>query len=141
MKSKAPLALMEQLIMLLVFALAAAFCLRAFLWADHRSAQNAARDQAALQAQCAAETLKHHHGRFEQAAATLGGSWDGSCWTLGYDETWQLTDDPPVYILSVHPMESGHPHLGQARLEASDSNEISLFQLTVCWQEVSGLEP
>ncbi len=34
MKSKAPLVLMEQIIMLLVFALAAAICLQAFIKAD-----------------------------------------------------------------------------------------------------------
>ena len=39
MKSRAPLALMEQTVMVLVFALAAALCLRAFVLADGISRQ------------------------------------------------------------------------------------------------------
>ena len=41
MKSKAPLALMEQLVMVLVVALAAALCLQAFTLADQISRRNA----------------------------------------------------------------------------------------------------
>ena len=37
MRSKAPLALMEQMVMVLVFALAAALCLQAFALADRIS--------------------------------------------------------------------------------------------------------
>ena len=39
MRSKAPLALMEQMVMVLVFALAAALCLQAFALADRISRQ------------------------------------------------------------------------------------------------------
>ena len=46
MRSKAPLVLMEQAVMVLVFALAAALCLRAFVWSDQLSRQNEARDRA-----------------------------------------------------------------------------------------------
>ena len=135
-KSKAPLALMEQMIMLLVFSLAACCCLRAFWWADARSAHNAARDQALLQAQCAAETLKHTHGHFEQAADTLGGTWDGTNWAMNYDENGQLTDHPPFFVLSIHKEESGQPNLGQAGVDAFDEEQQPLFHLTVRWQEV-----
>ena len=40
MKSRAPLALMEQMVMLLVFALAAALCLQAFVRSDNISRQS-----------------------------------------------------------------------------------------------------
>ena len=36
MRSKSPLVLMEQLVMVLAFALAAALCLRAIIWSDYR---------------------------------------------------------------------------------------------------------
>lgn len=48
MKSKAPLALMEQMVMLLVFALAAALCLQAFVQSDRLSRESEARDHAAV---------------------------------------------------------------------------------------------
>ena len=47
MKSKAPLALMEQIVMLLVFALAAALCLQAFVKSDQISRESQARSNAA----------------------------------------------------------------------------------------------
>ena len=48
MKSKAPLALMEQMVMLLVFALAAALCLQAFVQSDRLSRESEARAHAAV---------------------------------------------------------------------------------------------
>ena len=48
MKSKAPLALMEQIIMVLVFALAAALCLRTFALSDRMSREGELRDGAVL---------------------------------------------------------------------------------------------
>jgi len=135
MRSKAPLALLEQTIMVLVFALAAALCLRAFLWSDAASARNQARDQAVLQAESAAEVLKHSAGDFEEAARTLGGRWDGAAWTIYYDGDWQEASAPAAYTLTALPQDSGHSLLGLARVEVR-SGEDPLFNLTVCWQEV-----
>ena len=45
MKSKAPLMLMEQMIMLLVFALAAALCLQAFVKSEQLSSRSENRDR------------------------------------------------------------------------------------------------
>ena len=58
MKSKAPLALMEQIVMLLVFALAAALCLQAFVKSDQISRESQARSNAALAVQNTAETIR-----------------------------------------------------------------------------------
>ena len=54
MRSKAPLALMEQLVMVLVFALAAALCVQVFVLSYQTSRRNEARDRAVLEAQNAA---------------------------------------------------------------------------------------
>ena len=54
MKSKAPLALMEQIVMLLVFALAAALCLQAFVKSEQTSRDSQSRGNAALSVQIAA---------------------------------------------------------------------------------------
>ena len=51
MRTKSPLALMEQLVMVLVFALAAALCLQVFVLADKTSRHNADVDNAVLLAQ------------------------------------------------------------------------------------------
>ncbi len=137
MRSKAPLALMEQTIMVLVFALAAALCLRAFVWADTRSLRNEARDQAVLQAESAAELLKHGHGDFSQASSSMGGSWDGARWVISYDSHWNSGAPEGTYWLEASPQDSGHSLLGQALVLVRDGDG-TLVQLTVCWQEVTG---
>ena len=89
MRSKAPLALMEQLVMVLVFALAAALCVQAFVLSDQTSRRNEARDRAVLEAQNAAEELKSVHGEFQQMTELYGGSWNGRLWGRSYDENWK----------------------------------------------------
>ena len=73
-RSRAPLALMELTVMLLVFALAAALCLQAFVVSSRQAAQSQARDTAVRLAQTAAETLKAAGGteaEAESAAAAV----------------------------------------------------------------------
>jgi len=137
MRNKAPLAMIELSVMLLVFALCAVFSLQAFLWADSRSALSAAQDEALLQAQCAAEVLKDSRGDFSAAARQFGGNWDGREWIILYDETWTQTPSGNTYTLRCTRQDSGHPLLGSARIEVF-SAEQSLALLELAWQEVSG---
>ena len=64
MKSRAPLVMMEQLVMVLVFALAAAVCVRIFALSDRLSLENETRDRAVTAVQNAAETLKACRGNY-----------------------------------------------------------------------------
>lgn len=136
MKNKAPLALIEQAVMLLVFALAAALCLKAFVWADQQSKRNSERDMALLQAQNAAETLKASNGDCSAAAKVMGGTLDDGVWTIRYDSGWSRTAEEGVFRLRVLPDESGLSYLGAALVEI-DRDGILLVQLPVKWQEVS----
>lgn len=140
MRSKTPLALMEQVVMVLVFALAAALCLRIFAFSDSVSRRNQQRDQAVLLAQNTAEAIKAHGG-VEEARAALGGNIRQTLWSTYYNE--DLTPAPDAesacYHVDVLPQNSGVEGLGQAHVEVfrHDGNE-GLFSLTVAWQEVSG---
>ena len=125
MRNKAPLALMELLIMVLVFALAAALCLQAFSSADRQSRQSAARDRAVAEAQNAAEVLKGHRGNYEAAAACYGGSWDGMRWVISYDDC----------TLQVLPRDSGHDLLGCAEIQVTSTDGTPLFSLSAAWQK------
>lgn len=58
MKNKTSLLLMEQLVMILVFALCAALCLQCFVAADGISRETGLRDEALILAQNTAESLK-----------------------------------------------------------------------------------
>lgn len=135
MRSKAPLVLIEQAAMLVVFALAAALCLRAFVWADSQSSKQAAYDSAVIQAQNAAEMLKHLAGNFEQASREYGGCWADGQWTICYDENWVQTDGKGEYFLRASPAETGLECLGSAEVRVL-KGETVLFSLDVCWQEV-----
>ncbi len=134
MKRNASLLLLELVIMLLVFALAAALCLQAFSWADSQSQQSAAEDMALLQAQNAAEMLKSCHGDFDLAAERFGGK-RSEQWMVGYDENWNITEADPTYRLQV--MSASEGLLGRGELTVIDKNGQILAQLTVCWQEVA----
>lgn len=136
MKNKGALVLAEQAIMLLVFALAAVLCLRAFVWADTASEESAARDRALLQAQNIAEVLKGCSGDFDAAAVQTGGVRDGEGWVVLYDEDWNVTDDMHSYTLRVLPRFDGTEYLGRAMVSVCRGG-TELTALEVCWQEVT----
>jgi type II secretory pathway pseudopilin PulG len=122
---------MEQLVMLLVFALAAALCVQVFVLSDQTSRQNEARDQAVVVAQNAAELLKDTGGDYASAARILGGTGDHQGLQVTYTEDWTPGEGP--YLLAATPQESTVPGLGLAEV-AVWSGEDQLFALTVAWQ-------
>lgn len=144
MRNKAPLILMEQALMLLVFALAAVFCLRAFVWADTTSKELAARDAALIQAQNAAEVLKSQGGDMEHAqtagARILGGRMEQGMWYILYDENWEQVDDwdGAAYSLHVQGVSSGVKGLWKARVwvDTCGDERETLCSLPIAWQEV-----
>ena len=143
MKSKAPLAMMEQIVMLLVFALAAALCLQAFVKSDQLSRRMEARDRAAVQCQSAAEAVQHCKGSLSQAAALLEVPYpldsEPGRLEIHYHEDWTLCDDQEyAYCLQAVPVDSGVDGLGKARISVTvtDTGD-TLFEIEVAWQEVS----
>lgn len=126
MRKNGVLGLLEMTVMLLVFALAAALCLRLFAWADGTVRDSIRRDDALMNLQSAAETLKHSGGDYEKSAQTYGGSWDGSRWEISCDG----------YCITVTPENTGVAGLGGARLEAVTEDGI-LASIAVRWQEVA----
>lgn len=143
MKSKAPLSLMEQLVMVLVFALAAALCVQAFAAAGKISRTGAARDQAVLLAQNAAEVYKACGGDGEKAAELLGGEVSQGCWSTFYaaDLTAVGTREEAAYEVDVLPENSGVAGLGRASVSVFENGGAeAVFRLSVAWQEVDGNE-
>ena len=119
MKNKTPLVLMELVIMLLVFAVAAGLCLRAFAGAERISRTGAEDDRAVAAAQNGAELTKFYAGDLETAAAERGGTWDGVSWRF-------TVDGCPVTVTLLH---AESPYLGTAAVTAGD------IELTVSWQK------
>ena len=136
MKEKTALTLMEQAIMLLILAVAAALCLQAFVWADAHSRENSDRDRALTQLQSAAEVLKACRGDWEDASEVFGGQADENSWSVCWDENWERTDMPGVYRLDAVPVSGTTDYLGCADLELRQEDGTVLGSLQVCWQEV-----
>ena len=127
MKNKASLVLMEQLIMILVFALAAAVCLRLFAWSDRASREMAQRSRAVILCQNAAEAIKAA-GSLEAGAEILGADPGGSAWVKVYEDI----------CLELEPETAPVPGMAAAEVRAvSMQTEGILFSLTVGWQEVA----
>ena len=139
MRSKAPLAMMEQLVMVLVFALAAALCLQVFVLSDKTSRRNEARDRAVLEAQNTAEELKSLRGDLARAAGLYGGTFDGQTWNRSYDADWVQEDGGDVaYRILAIPADSGDPLLGRAEVTVYTAEGDPLASLPVAWQEDTG---
>ena len=141
MRSKAPLALMEQVVMVLVFALAAAVCLRVFALSNQMSERNKEIDHAVLLAQNTAEAIKAYGG-VEEAADATGGEIRQTLWSSYYDAELNPVPDREhaYYEVNTLPVNSGVEGLGQAGIDVLrwDGNE-PLFSITVAWQEVNGI--
>lgn len=114
MKNKGSLALMEMLLMLFVFAQAAAWCLQVFIKADIISKQINERDRAVFVAQNIAEFIKA-----------------GKNPELSEDDLQVLAGD---YFVEILCGEVSTPGLGQAQIVVF-SGEKEAFSLQVAWQE------
>lgn len=141
MKSKAPLALMEQMVMLLVFALAAALCLQAFVTSDELSKNSEDRDRAAILCQNAAEAVRGAGGNLEEAAERLGIAYGAyaqgePAFSAHYNADWTLSNTPDyTYRLSVQPVDSRVDGLGKASVSVMKEDGSTLFELDIAWQE------
>ena len=133
---KSSLVLIEQLVMLLVFALAATLCLQAFAASSQISRQSAARDQAVLQVQNMAEALKACRGDYTAAASLLDGQWDGTQLICRFDASWQsASDDQSTYQVCATPEQNDVSLLGSAQIGAFSADGSCLFSLSVAWQK------
>lgn len=155
MKSKAPLVMMEQMVMILVFALAAALCLQAFVLSDSISQENQRRDQAALLCQNLAEQCKAlGYGQTdahpiltagESAAGGEEGSYverktSGPASLFYYDENGQQMKEPAVYRLEAVWLPSEYAALNRGQITAYDQESgKELFSLEFAWQNGGGI--
>ncbi len=116
MRGKGTLSLLEQSLMLLIFALATALCLKGFLAAELTAEKNAALDEAVLQARNAAEQLKYSCGE------------------------WEGEHSSADHIVTVRYVDSEVSGLGKAEVIVTDHEGTVLFSIPVAWQEVDGCE-
>lgn len=125
MKNRTSLLLMEQLVMVLAFAIAAAVCLRLFGAAWQINRQTELRSEAAVLAQNGAEAVKGCQGDLEKAGMILDGETNGGVLTVSDGEL----------VMQIIRLPDSIPGLGQGEIRVMQEQE-ELFFLAVSWQEV-----
>ncbi len=136
MRSKAPLVLMEQLIMLVVFSIAAAICVRTFVYSDQLSLKNELRDQALVQAQTLAETYKYYKGDAEKAMSEFGGNIDNNTWVTYWNSQWQSCEQNQSQCkIEIAEKPSDIQGLGKAEVSVFYIDEKVIFNFELAWQE------
>lgn len=129
-RSKAPLALMEQIIMILVFALTAAVCLQAFVYSDSLSKQGEKRDVAAKYAQQVAEYLKQEKD-MELVCADLSGKKTKEGIEISYPEDHM--------VVCVMPRkEESNEYLLVAQVSVKDEKNETIFSIDTAYQRGGG---
>ena len=120
MKSKAPLVMMEQIVMVLVFALAAALCLQTFVLSGKISKMTEVKNRAVLEAQNAAESMK----KGDVAGATL------------FTEEWNITEDEDSaeYSMTVAYKEVSGSFVWQAEIVMATMDGEELVRIPVAGQ-------
>ena len=124
-RSKAPLALMEQIIMILVFALAAAVCLQAFVYSNNLSVKGEQENNAASHAQEVAEYCKMYAGNLDEVQKELAGEWTRDGLRVSYEE------DQMTVVLAV---TEENDWLAKARVCVLDKNRKEIYSLDTAWQ-------
>lgn len=143
-KNKSPLVLMEQVIMIVVFALATAICVKMFAQAGLMSKRLCATDRAVALCQTAAELLKAEQGNYEAVVYELTGQQTSGTVTarelkVYYKEDWRPAEaaDGAEYVLCVtEEAPEGNVVKGNVQV-LSVKDKTLLFGLPVSRQEVA----
>lgn len=124
-RSKAPLALMEQIIMILVFALAAAICLQAFVYSNHLSKTGEQRELAVTKAQQVTEYCKAKHGNLDNVSKALGGVRTSDGLKISYQ------DEEMDVVLRVTESNS---YMEKATVTVMEQGGSEIYSMEIAWQ-------
>ena len=121
MSNRTFLPLIEQIIMILVFAIISSVCVGCFTIARSISIETEMKDDAVFLAQNIAEELKQKKSLSQKAV-------------MQYDENLNLTDTDAEYTVIILPEEDNDSFLENAKIQVLHGNNV-LFELPVSWQE------
>jgi len=137
MRSKAPLLLMEQLVMLLVFAFAAALCLQIFVLSGKLSEKYEIRDRAVLEAQNVAELLKKNDFNVLMEEMHFVQN-DNNVYKAYFDENWECVTEKEeiAYYLQVSYMSLDCDYYWEAEITVYGADEVEMFKLFTAGQKM-----
>ena len=137
MRNKSRLVLIEHMIMLLVFALAASVCVRIFVGAEQLSGRYEATDRAVVAAQNAAELMKKK-GIEAFVAETEAVPTGENRWVVYYDKDWNRTEEAlKKYSLEITYKSEASGYIWRAELTVSAEDGEELFRLPVAGQKTA----
>ena len=145
MKHRTSLTLLEPLLMIMVLALAAALCIRAFAYSGRLSKEDRIKAEAMAKAQNAAELVKYYKGDIKEAfekmgwtyldgfGAELNSDWD-DCKVESYLNGVRLVD--LKYHVLVSPGSADDPYLGTLLITVLDAKTDGVIcSIEAAWQE------
>lgn len=139
MRSKAPLVMMEQLVMVLVFALTAALCVQIFVLSEKLSIKASATDRASLMAQNVAERMKADEPMLFLEASDATKMSQG-VWRLTFDENWNVSkDENAAYYMEIC-FEKEEVLFWSAIITVFAQDGTELFSVPVAAQRAGGKE-
>ncbi len=120
------MALMEQIIMILVFALAAAVCLQAFVYSDNMSQAGRDENLAASYAQEVIETCKSYDGDLDRTCEALEGTRTEDGLVISHDDEFMK-----VYLV----VTQSTSYLDEATVRVESLEGESIYELDTAWQK------
>ena len=127
-RSKAPLALMEQIIMILVFALASAVCLQAFVYSDNLSRKGMEKETAQNLAGQVTEYCKDNHGDMDAVCGLLSAEKTDEGLRVEYPE------DEMTVLVTVSESDD---YMEKAKITVLDSEGGEIYSMDAAWQVTS----
>lgn len=135
MKNKSTLVLIEHIVMLLVFVLAATVCVRMFVLSEKLSRKYEATDRAVLTAQNTAELLKY--GGIQVLSEKEGILRTGeNTWSVFYDKNWEATNrESAAFTLTIESLAETEKFLFRGEITVLTEEGEELFRLPVAGQK------
>ena len=135
MKNRTMLSLMDMLSMVLVFAVSAAICLRAFSKADVLSRTEEERSAACRAAASLTEVLKAEKGDLAKVSSVYGGRLDGAgTLAVMLDASYEMTEGEGGRRMEARLLDNGNPYLGTAEVTVFSADGQIVLTMSAAWQ-------
>lgn len=137
MKSKAPLAMIEQIVMVLVFALAAVFFIQMFVVAEKISEKNMVMGRAVVEAQNIAAELKVEEELDNIAFLQKAVKQSQGEWVLYYDEDWAILpeENKQMAYYALIEIEDRSEYHWSGQISIYSNREALLFEMPISGQK------
>lgn len=118
--------LIELVVAVLLFSLAAAACVKIFVSAKLISDDGARLSGAITVAQSSAECFKAYGGNVDEVSNMLGGTSNSNGFEISYDRNWKQTDRNGKYILCAEVTTEGFLRLCKITVKSGDDDIYSI---------------